>query len=86
MNVISEQTEVIPLDDSALVEFAAELRRLANEIVRDIRRGTPLPGLSHLVAMRPLQELLTRNLSDRVLSEPTQVIEPDKELPIPGYL
>lgn len=83
---MSEHTETIPLDDRALVEFGAELRRLANEIVRDIRRGAPLPCLSHLVAMRPLQELLTRTLSERVLNEPSPIVEPETETPIPGYL
>ncbi len=82
---MSEHEDTIPLDDSALVEFAAELRRLANEVVRDVRRGTPLPGLSHLVAMRPLQEMLTRTLSNRVLGEPTNDIEGDNA-PVPGYL
>jgi len=70
------ETTPTPLDDTRLVEFAAELRRLANEVVRDVRRGTPLPGLSHLVAMRPIQEMLTRTLSDRILGE-----SPDDETP-----
>jgi hypothetical protein len=82
---MSEHANTVPRDDIALAEFAAELRRLANEVVRDVRRGTPLPGLSHLVAMRPLQEMLTRTLSNRVLSEPTNEDEGD-DAPIPGYL
>jgi hypothetical protein len=86
---MSEHADTIPLDDVTLVEFAAELRRLANEVVRDVRRGTPLPGLSHLVAMRPLQEMLTRTLSNRVLGDSTESATTDvsgQEPEIPGYL
>ena len=86
---MSEHVETTPLDDVTLVEFAAELRRLANEVVRDVRRGTPLPGLSHLVAMRPLQDMLARTLSNRVLGEspePATTDLSDPEHEIPGYL
>ena len=35
--------------------------------------------------MRPLQEVLTRTLSNRVLGEPTNEVE-GHHAPIPGYL
>jgi hypothetical protein len=55
-----------PLDDDVLLELANELHRLAAGLRRDIQRNAVLPGLSDLSAMRPLQSMLTKELSSRL--------------------
>lgn len=70
-----------------LLDLADELRRLANGLTRDLRRQAILPGLSHLAAMRPVQEILTRHLSmlmtERSEDDPDDA---DDAGPTPGYL
>jgi hypothetical protein len=53
-------------DDEILLALAGELRRLANGLVRSVRRNEVLPSLSELSAMRPLQAMLAEALSSRM--------------------
>lgn len=58
------------LTEAQLEEFANELRRLSLRITRGIRLGQFLPALSDVFALRPVHELLSQNLQQRVLSQP----------------
>lgn len=54
-----EHNELIPSDYARLAPFAEELRRLAYDIDKVIRKRAPLPRcLSGIVAMRPLINLI----------------------------
>ena len=54
-----EHDELIPSDYARLAPFAEELRRLAYDIDKVIRKRAPLPRcLSGIVAMRPLINLI----------------------------
>lgn len=54
-----EPNELIPSDYARLAPFAEELRRLAYDIDKVIRKREPLPRcLSGIVAMRPLINLI----------------------------
>ena len=64
-----------PLADSTLVEVATELRRLATDLLKDVRKSCALPGLSQIAAMRPLQNLLAEALAERAFSNPNQEAE-----------
>lgn len=48
-----------------LLEYAEELRRLANVLLREVRQGNSLPSLSSLVAMKPLHSMLFEKLASR---------------------
>jgi hypothetical protein len=65
------------LEDSTLIEVALELRRLATDLLRDVRRSAVLPGLSQIAAMKPLQNLLAEALAERAFSNPNQ--EPESK-------
>jgi len=67
------------LEDSTLIEVALELRRLATDLLRDVRRSAVLPGLSQIAAMKPLQNLLAEALAERAFSNPNQ--EPESKSP-----
>jgi hypothetical protein len=54
-----------PLPEATLLAFARELRRLATQVERDLRRNEPVAALSALTAIKPL----TGALSDAALSE-----------------
>ena len=68
----------VSLEDSTLVEVANELRRLATDLLKDVRKSAALPGLSEIAAMRPLQNLLADALAERAFSHPNQ--EPEGQL------
>ena len=59
----SEQSSQLP--EHTVLAFARELRRLATQVERDLRRNAPVSALSALAAIRPL----TGALSDAALSE-----------------
>ncbi len=61
-----------PLENSTLIEVASELRRLAADLLKDVRKSAALPGLSQIAAMRPLQNLLADALAERAFSSPNQ--------------
>lgn len=65
------------LEDSTLIEVALELRRLATDLLRDVRRSAVLPGLSQIAAMKPLQNLLAEALAERAFNNPNQ--EPESK-------
>ncbi|MFZ8998559.1 MAG: hypothetical protein ACO3D0_09330 [Ilumatobacteraceae bacterium] len=79
------QTEAPPLPEAVLLDLADELRRLATGLSRDLRRQAILPGLSSLAAMRPVQEMLMRNLAMRV-TNPEPESDSADDPPMPGYL
>ena len=62
----------VSLEDSTLVEVANELRRLATDLLKDVRKSAALPGLSQIAAMRPLQNLLAEVLAERAFSKTSQ--------------
>ena len=68
----SDDNAATPLGDSTLVEVAHELRRLANGLLKDVRKNAALPSLSQIAAMRPLQNLLAEALAERAFSSPAQ--------------
>lgn len=49
--------------NEVLLECAQELRRLANQLLKEVRHGHALPSLSSLVAMKPLQSMLIKRLT-----------------------
>lgn len=53
-----------PLPEATVLAFARELRRLATQVERDLRRNEPVAALSALTAIKPL----TGALSDAALS------------------
>lgn len=53
------------LPERTVLAFARELRRLATQVERDLRRNEPVSALSALTAIKPL----TGALSDAALSE-----------------
>ena len=59
----SEQSTQLP--ERTVLAFARELRRLATQVERDLRRNEPVSALSALTAIKPL----TGALSDAALSE-----------------
>jgi hypothetical protein len=59
----SEQSAQLP--ERTVLAFARELRRLAAQVERDLRRHEPVSALSALTAIKPL----TGALSDAALSE-----------------
>jgi hypothetical protein len=59
----SEQSSQLP--EHTVLAFARELRRLAAQVERDLRRNAPVSALSALTAIKPL----TGALSDAALSE-----------------
>lgn len=71
----------VSLEDSTLVEVANELRRLATDLLKDVRKSATLPGLSQIAAMRPLQNLLAEALAERAFSntnqDPTEQAKPN---------
>jgi hypothetical protein len=69
----------VPLEDSTLIEVANELRRLATDLLKDVRKSAALPGLSQIAAMRPLQNLLADALAERAFSSPNQESEVQKQ-------
>jgi hypothetical protein len=58
----------VSLQDSTLIEVANELRRLATDLLKDVRKSAALPGLSQIAAMRPLQNLLAEALAEKAFN------------------
>lgn len=52
--------------NNLLLEYAEELRRLANVLLREVRHGNSLPSLSSLVAMKPLHSMLFEQIASRI--------------------
>ena len=69
----------VSLENSTLIEVANELRRLATDLLKDVRKSAALPGLSQIAAMRPLQNLLADALAERAFSNPNQESEVQKQ-------
>ena len=69
----------VSLENSTLIEVANELRRLATDLLKDVRKSAALPGLSQIAAMRPLQNLLADALAERAFSKPNQESEVQKQ-------
>jgi hypothetical protein len=67
------------LENSALIEVAHELRRLANDLLKDVRKSAALPGLSQIAAMRPLQNLLADALAERAFSRQNDETESQRD-------
>lgn len=65
----SEQSAQLP--EHTVLAFARELRRLAAQVERDLRRHEPVSALSALTAIRPL----TGVLSDAAFAEATAAEE-----------
>lgn len=61
-----------------MLECAAELRRLANLLLKEVRLGHSLPSLSSLVAMKPLQNMLFENLTSRFGASSGEAISSDE--------
>lgn len=87
------EVETKPKEDQRaqmLVEVAEELQRLANSVLREMRRGNSLPCLSSLFAMKPLQSMIASRLTERFekddTSEDASTEAVDSEFTIPGYL
>ena len=53
----------------SVLDLARELRRLANSVVRDAQKDSELACLSHIVAIRPLTQLLFEVLSPSEISD-----------------
>ena len=73
--VSSEQSAQLP--ERTVLAFARELRRLAAQVERDLRRNAPVSALSALTAIKPL----TGALSDAALSE---VMSAEQETSVEG--
>jgi hypothetical protein len=69
----------VPLQDTTLVEVANELRRLATNLLKDVRKSAALPGLSQIAAMKPLQSLLTEALAERAFNSQSHEPEPETQ-------
>jgi len=94
-----EDNELIPIDYTNLAPYAEELRRLAYDIDKVIRKRTPLIRcLSGLTAMRPLINLIEGS-TIRLLARADGADHPEPDSPppleidqgrdnnsIPGYL
>jgi hypothetical protein len=52
--------------DLKTIDLANELKRLALNVARDIRRDSELTCLSNLTAMQPLQSLLLQTLTAHI--------------------
>lgn len=76
----------VAASEQVLLELAHELRRLANGLTRDIRRGATLPSLSLLTAMEPVQRILTQSLSARLFALSLDDASSPSDLQPPGYL
>lgn len=90
---MTDESKSLNLEKEVAVELATELRRLANHLVKELQKNAVLPGLSNLAAMRPIQQLLTDELSERVLTKQAEAIEPtsqvirtDPDISYVGYL
>ena len=90
---MTDESKSLNLENEVAVELATELRRLANHLVKELQKNAVLPGLSNLAAMRPIQQLLTDELSERVLTKQAEAIEPtsqeirtDPDINYVGYL
>ena len=70
----SEQSSQLP--ERTVLAFARELRRLAAQVERDLRRHEPVSALSALTAIRPV----TGVLSDAAFAEATAAEEPPASL------
>lgn len=94
-----EDNELIPSDYDHLAPFAKELRRLAYDIDKVIRKRAPLPRcLSGIVAMRPLINLIEQSTINLLTGadeddhpEPDSTSSPETEAGhnseiTPGYL
>ena len=66
--MMNETETPIQLSSRQLEEFASELRRLAINVTRDVRREQYLPALSDVVAVRPLLNVLVEGLEQRVFT------------------
>ena len=66
IQVMRNDDEILNPEDKVLLDLAGELRRLAADLVKELRKSEVLPSLSNLAAMRPLQKMLTDGLSERV--------------------
>lgn len=67
-----KQNQITPL------ELALELKRLADEVVRDVEFETQLPCLSHLTAIRPLVQLLSEVLAPQHVGSGSDEVESAK--------
>ena len=76
---MTDESKSLNLEKEVAVELATELRRLANHLVKELQKNAVLPGLSNLAAMRPIQQLLTDELSERVLTKQAEAIEPTSQ-------
>lgn len=76
MAVSSHDDPIVPLQDSTLVDVAHELRRLANDLLKEVRKNAALSGLSQIAAMRPLQNLLAEALAEKAFSSQAPQSEP----------
>ena len=63
---MNETETPIQLTSQQIEVFAAELRRLAINVTRDVRREQYLPALSDVIAVRPLLNVLVESLEQRV--------------------
>jgi hypothetical protein len=70
-----EDQPINSLADATLVEVANELRRLATDLLKDVRKSSALPGLSQIAAMRPLQNLLAEALAEKAFNSHSQESE-----------
>lgn len=87
-----------PEHERFVLECAEELRRLATALVKNLRQGNALPGLSSLAAMKPLQSTIIKQLTsllnenrdenDKHSHEKAEDLPAtrEKQEPHPGYL
>jgi hypothetical protein len=79
---MKEENDSKQLQPEVTLELANELRRLVNHLVKELQKDAVLPGLSSLAAMRPIQQILTDELSGRVLTaQPEEAHTGESEAP-----
>jgi hypothetical protein len=77
------------LDAKVLAQFASEIKRLANEGHKSIKKGNELAALSSFSAMVPLIKSVTQGLFESVtqdVEETSVPSEPDSQVRANGYL
>ena len=71
--------------DQLLNEMCEELCRLATDVRRQVRKERVLPALGSLTALEPLRNLLSRQLSTRLVHSGADTPLSDQGH-VPGYL
>ena len=73
---IQSQSQTNTLPKGAILAFARELRLLAAQVERDLRRHEPVSALSALTAIKPLTGALTDAAFAEAMGGTTPTTEP----------